>query len=432
MDRSQHRTAIADTSEAERRTGIPPRGTLASADEAHKGAGLAKPLAGVRVLDLSRMVAGGLTGMLLADFGAEVVKVEQPGVGDPLRQWSTGGEPFWWQVYGRNKRFVTLNLKAPEGRDLLMQALPRFDVLIESFVPGTLERMGLAWDVLRSRNRGLILTRISGWGQTGPASDRPGFGTLIEAASGFAAMNGEPGRPPVLPSFPVADMTTGLYAVNAIMFALYHRDVHAADGQVIDVALFESLFSLLGPLAAEYAALGTERTREGSRSRNSGPRGCYRTSDDQWIAVSGSTPKMAERFLHAYGLDAILDDPRFSTNEARVAHAEELDAAVRDAVQTRTLAENVAIIEANRLTAAPVQTVAAIERDVHWRARELTVAVPAAGSSVRMHNVVPRLSATPGQIRWAGGELGQDNAVVWGELGLTPADLQRLADRGVI
>jgi crotonobetainyl-CoA:carnitine CoA-transferase CaiB-like acyl-CoA transferase len=392
----------------------------------------AKPLQGLRVLDLSRMVAGGLTGMLLADFGADVVKVEQPGVGDPLRQWSTEGEPFWWKVYARNKRFVTLNLKTGEGKALLKQMVPRFDVMIESFVPGTLERLGLGWDVLRSWHPDLILARISGWGQSGPSRERPGFGTLVEAASGFAAMNGEPGRPPILPSFPIADMTSGLYATNAIMFALYHRDTHAGGGQVIDIALFESLFSLLGPLSAEYAALGTERTREGSRSRNSGPRGCYRTKDDRWIAVSGSTPKMAERFLRAYGLEHLLSDPRFSTNEARVSHAEALDAEVREAVAARTLDENVAIIDAHHLTAAPVQTVARIEQDPHWRTRGLTLNVPTEDATIRMHTVIPRLSKTPGRIRWAGGALGQDNAAVFGELGLSESDLSRLAADGII
>jgi len=220
-----------------------------------------KPLAGLRVLDLSRMVAGGVAGMLLADFGADVVKIEQPEVGDPLRQWTTAGQPYWWKVYARNKRLITLNLKAPEGRDLLSQLLPRFDVAIESFVPGTLERMGLGWEVLKGWHPGLILLRISGWGQDGPGSGRPGFGTLVEAASGFAAMNGEPDGPPIVPSFPLADMTSGLYARNAVMFALYHRSRNGGAGQVIDVSLFESLFSLLGPLPAESAALGRERRR---------------------------------------------------------------------------------------------------------------------------------------------------------------------------
>ena len=392
----------------------------------------AGPLAGLRVLDLSRMVAGGLTGMLLADFGADVVKVEQPGVGDPLRQWTTGGEPDWWKVYARNKRLITLNLKAAEGRDLLRQLVLRSDVMIESFVPGTLEKMGLGWAVLHGWHPGLILLRISGWGQDGPGSARPGFGTLVEAASGFAAMNGEPGGPPIVPSFPLADMSSGLYACNAVMFALYHRERNGGIGQAIDVSLFESLFSLLGPLPAEYAALGRERTRDGSRSKNAGPRGCYRTSDDRWIAVSGSTPKMAERFLRSYGLASLLDDPRFSSNEARVRHSLDLDRAIGDAIASRTLAENLAIIGENELTATAVQTVADIERDPHWQARDLTVSVPNGHTSVRMHNVIPRFSGTPGAIQWTGGALGQDNASVFGEIGLDSADLDRLRGDGII
>lgn len=384
------------------------------------------------MLDLSRMVAGGVAGMLLADFGADVVKVEQPGTGDPLRQWSTAGHAFWWQVYARNKRLVTLNIKAPEGHDLLRQLVPRFDIMLESFVPGTLERFGLGWDVLSLWNPKLILARISGWGQDGPASNRPGFGTLIEAASGFAAMNGEPGRPPILPGFPMADMTSGLYATSAIMFALHHRNMNGGAGQVIDISLFESLFSLLGPLAAEYAELGMERTREGSRSRNAGPRGCYETRDGQWIAVSGSTPRMAERFLRGYGLESMLSDPRFATNEARVIHAEALDAAIRQAVAARSLAENLEIIKENQLTAVPVQTVADIEQDPHWRARSLTVPVPNGHTPIRMHNAFPRFSETPGEVRWAGGSLGQDNEEVYGELGLGPGDLSRLTAAGVI
>jgi crotonobetainyl-CoA:carnitine CoA-transferase CaiB-like acyl-CoA transferase len=391
-----------------------------------------KPLDGIRVLDISRMVAGGIAGMLLADFGAEVVKVEQPGTGDPLRQWTAGGEPLWWKVYARNKRFVTLNLKAPEGRDLLLRMLPDYDVLMESFVPGTLERLGLDWDTLRARHPRLILLRISGWGQTGPDSGRPGFGTLVEAASGFADMNGEPGGAPIVPGFPLADSVSALYATNAIMFALRHRDAHQAAGQVIDLSLFESLFSLLGPLPAEYATLGTVRRRDGSRSRNAGPRGCYRTADGQWIAVSGSTPKMAERFLRSYGLEHLLSDPRFATNGARVAHSRELDEEITRAIGDRTLADNVAIIEANELTAVPVQTVAEIEADPHWQARGLTVEVPNGAGGVRMHNVVPRFSDTPGDIRWPGGELGQDNHAVYGALGLSCEDQQRLRASGVI
>jgi crotonobetainyl-CoA:carnitine CoA-transferase CaiB-like acyl-CoA transferase len=391
-----------------------------------------KPLTGVRVLDLSRMVAGGVAGMLLADFGADVVKVEQPGTGDPLRQWTVEGQPLWWKVYARNKRFVTLNLKSAEGRALLLRVLPRFDVVMESFVPGTLERLGLAPDTLQARHPGLVVLRISGWGQTGPGAARPGFGTLVEAASGFAAMNGEPDGAPIVPGFPLADATSALYAVNAIMFALYHRDVHHGTGQVIDLSLFESLFSLLGPLSAEYSAFGKTRSRNGSRSKNSGPRGCYRTSDGGWIAVSGSTPKMAERFLRAYGLETMLADPRFADNEARVLHGSELDAAVTAAIGARTLVQNVAIIDEHKLTAGRVQTAADIEQDPHWRARPLTVDIPDNGRSVRMHNVVPRLSATPGDIRWTGGALGQDTQTVFHELGISGDELKQLAATGVI
>lgn len=392
-----------------------------------------KPLEGIRVLDLSRMIAGGVAGMLLADFGADVVKVEQPGSGDPLRQWTTEGEPFWWQVYGRNKRFITLNLKAPQGRELLRRLLPRFDIVTESFVPGTLERLGLGWDVLRQWHPKLILVRISGWGQSGPSSQRPGFGTLVEAASGFAAMNGEPDGAPIVPAFPLADMTSALYAVNAAMFALYHRDVHGGEGQVVDISLFESLFSLLGPLAAEYKALGRLRERNGSRSKNAGPRGCYRTRDGRYIAVSGSTPKMAERFLHAYGLGHLLEDERFRTNEARVRHSRELDEVVAGAVAARTLDENLCIIQTHDLTAVAVQTVADIARDPHWAARQLLVDISNGSGSILMHNVVPRLSGTPGDIRRPGGKLGEDNDAVYRrELGLTTEELASFRQAGVI
>src|SRR5579871_1543582 len=197
-----------------------------------------KPLQNIRVLDLSRMVAGGLTGMLLADFGADVVKMEQPGTGDPLRQWTTDGHPLWWNVYARGKRFITLNFQDPAGKQILLEMLPRFDVLIESFVPGTMERHGLGWDVVHRVNPRLVMLRISGWGRSGPGANLPGFGTLVEAATGFAAMNGSADGPPILPSFPLADMTSGLYAVNAVMLALYHRDTHNGEGQAVDVSLF--------------------------------------------------------------------------------------------------------------------------------------------------------------------------------------------------
>ena len=391
------------------------------------------PLVGVRVLDLSRLVAGGALGMCLADFGADVVKVEQPGRGDPLRTWSTGGQSFWWRVYGRNKRSITLNLDSSEGRELLRQLLPRFDILVESFVPGKLESWGIGPETLHGWHPGLIMVRISAWGQDGPNRARPGFGTLVEAASGLAAMTGDADGPPILPPFPLADMYAALYAANAAVMALYHRDVHGAAGQTIDVALFEAVFSTLGPLAAEYAALGQVRSRGESRLRNTAPRGAYQTCDGRYPAVSASTPDTAERFLRAYGLGDLLLDPRFATNEARVGNADALDALITEAIGCRTLAENRQIVERHGLTAAPIQTIADIVADPHWQARELTVDVADDQGEVRMHNVVPRLSDSAGEIRWPGPRLGAHNQELYGEeVGLTPKELERLRHDGVI
>jgi crotonobetainyl-CoA:carnitine CoA-transferase CaiB-like acyl-CoA transferase len=393
-----------------------------------------KALGRLRVLDLSRMIAGGVAATHLADFGADVVKVEQPGTGDPLRQWTSEGRPYWWQVYSRNKRFITLDLKSDRGHNILLRLLPRFDVLIESFVPGALERLGLGWDVLSAHHPGLILARVSGWGQTGPGADRPGFGTLVEAASGFAAMNGEADGPPIVPSFPLADMTAALYAANAILAAVYHRDASGGTrGQVIDVSLFESLFSLLGPLPAEFAGLGRVRTRTGSRSKNSGPRGCFKTKDEAWIAVSGSTPKMAERFLSAYDLGQLLGEARFATNEARVRHSDELDRVVANAIGARTLVDNLAVIAKHKLTAVHVQTIAEITRDPHWQARQLLIDIDTRSGPVRMHDVVARLSVTPGRVDHAGGPLGEHNASFYQqELGLTEAEVAALVRSKVI
>lgn len=388
---------------------------------------------GVRVLDLSRLVAGGAMGMCLADFGAEVVKVEQPGRGDPLRTWSTEGQPFWWRVYGRNKRSITLNLDSTEGRELLHRLVPRFDVLVESFVPGKLEGWGIGPETLHEWHPGLVVVRVSGWGQDGPNRTQPGFGTLVEAASGLAAMSGEPDGAPLVPPFPLADMYAGLYAANAVLMALYHRDVHGGGGETIDVALFDAVFSVLGPLAAEHAALGHVRTRTGARSRNSSPRGVYATSDGGYLAVSGSTPDTAVRFLRAYGLGDLLLDPRFATNEARVRNAVDLDALVSAAIARLPLAEHRQIVAENGLTAAPVQTIADIVADPHWQARGLTVDVDDDAGAVRMHNVVPRLANSPGSIRHPGPTLGADNEAIYrDELGLSSDQLARLGRDGII
>ncbi len=338
--------------------------------------------------------------MQLADFGAEVVKVEQPRRGDPLRQWTTEGEPFWWQVYARNKRFITLNLKTPEGRRAAREdaaALRRVDGVVRpGHARAARSRLGRAARLEPEADSRPHL----GLGADGPASRRPGFGTLVEAASGFAAMNGEPDGAPIVPAFPLADMTSALYAVNAVMFALYHRDVHDGGGQVVDVSLFESLFSLLGPLAAEYAALGRLRERNGSRSqerrsarllphrRRHVHRGQRLDAED-----GRAVPRAPTASATCWTIRASPPTRRASSTPASSTRWSPAPS------PPRTLAENLRIIDANELTAVAVQTVADIERDPHWQARQLLLDVPNGAGAVRMHNVVPRLSETPGDIR---------------------------------
>ncbi len=411
----------------------PDEDVAAKPTSAGEGSEMSGALAGIRVLDLSRLVAGGAFGMVLADFGADVVKVEQPGRGDPLRTWRADGESYWWRVYGRNKRSVTLNIDSAGGRDLLRRLVPRFDILVESFVPGKMEAWGIGPETLHDWHPGLVIVRISAWGQDGPKRTQPGFGTLVEAASGLAAMTGDAGGPPVLPPFPLADMYAALYAANAAMMALYHRDMHGAPGQTIDISLFEAVFSTLGPLAAEHAALGRVRTRDDTSVRNTAPRGAYETSDGGHVAMSASTPDTAGRFLTAYGLGDLLLDPRFATNEARVRNVDALDELVAVAIARHTLAENLEIAGAHHLTAVAVQTIADIVEDPHWQARPLTIDVSDAQGAVRMHHVVPRLSGTPGEIRWPGPRLGAHNDGIYGqELGIPTEEMERLQREGVI
>lgn len=391
------------------------------------------PLEDLRVLDLSRLVAGNMLTLVLADFGAHVVKVEQPGVGDPLRTWKTNNLDLWWRVYARNKRSVTLNLAHPLGRSLLLQMVDRFDVLVENFVPGRLERWEIGPDVLLARNPRLVVVRISGWGQTGPYRERPGLGTLIEAMSGFAAMTGFPDRPPTLPPFPLADMVAALWGAAATVIAVSHAR-RTGNGQVIDLAILEPLFAILGPLAAEYRLAGQVRERSGNRSYNTAPRNTYKTADGQWVAISASTPHTAARLLDALGLSELLYDPRFATNEARVQHAEALDEILGEAIRRYTLHELMVLFIRHEVTAAPVYNVSQLLADPHVRARDLVIQVqdPQLGG-IPMHAPLPRLMGTPGTIRWPGPPLGAHNEEFYlSELGLTRAELERAKAQGVI
>lgn len=390
------------------------------------------PLEGIRVLDLSRLIAGGYIGTLLADFGAEVVKIEAPGKGDPLRAWSEANSELWWKVYARNKKSMSLDLARQEGRDLLLEMMPHFDVLIEGFIPGKMERWGLGPDVLLERNPLLIMVRTSGWGQTGAYSPRPGFGTLIESMSGFAHMTGTPEGPPTLPPLPLADMVTSLYGTSATMFALFHRERNGGRGQVIDLAIYEPMISILGPNAAEYQHFGTIPERRGNRAPTNAPRNTYQSSDGKWIAISAATQSMAEKTLRAIGRPELVDDPRFRTNADRVRNVEALDQAMQAEIGTRSQAKMLAIFHEAGVTAAPVYDIPALLEDEHVRTREVIVDVedPDHGT-VKMHNIIPRMSATPGRIWSTGPRLNEHADEVLRSIGFSDARIAEFRNDGL-
>jgi crotonobetainyl-CoA:carnitine CoA-transferase CaiB-like acyl-CoA transferase len=392
-----------------------------------------RALAGLRVIDCSRLIAGGVMATIFADHGADVIKVENPRGGDPLRTWLAGRGELWWKVYARGKRSITLNLTAPRGQALLRRLCRDADILIENYVPGTFEKWNLGWDVLSAENPRLIFARVSGWGQDGPYRDRPGFGTMVEAMSGFAFTTGEADGPPTLPSFPMADMVAALAGAAAVLTALRHRDLVSGRGQVVDISLYEPLLSVLGPDAAGYALDGTIRARQGNRSDNASPRGTYRTRDGKWVALSASTPASAKALFAGLGLGHMLDDPRFATNDMRVANNDLVEDALSHAIGARTLDEMVQLFETADLTAAPVYDIADISKDPHVAARGILQDVPDRDlGAVRMVAPTPRLSATPATVRRGAPRLGEHTREVLSEVGIAATEFQELERDGII
>jgi crotonobetainyl-CoA:carnitine CoA-transferase CaiB-like acyl-CoA transferase len=391
------------------------------------------PLRGVRVLDFSRLVAGNMLSLQLADFGAEVVKVESPGRGDTLRDWREAGVSVHWKVYARNKKSITLDLKAPEAPGIILDLAAHFDVLIESFRYRYLERLGAGPDALLARNPRLVVVRVSGFGQTGPYARRPGFGTLVEAMSGFAARNGFADREPVLPPLALADMIAGLSGAMATVIAVRNVEVNGGRGQVIDVSLLESIFSILGPEAAIYKLTGKVRRRVGSASEGTSPRNVYATRDGGWVAISASTQAMTERLFQAIGRDDLNRNPAFKTNSERVKRRAEVDAIVGDFIQARTLAECIEFFDKAEVTAAPVYDIGQFLDDPHVQERGIVVEAPDADmGEVPMHAVLPRLSATPGGLRRPAPALGEHTREIFARIGYSDERIETLAQKGVI
>jgi crotonobetainyl-CoA:carnitine CoA-transferase CaiB-like acyl-CoA transferase len=393
-----------------------------------------KPLEGIRVVEAATLFAAPIAGMLLADFGADVVKLEHPRKPDPARGHGPAkdGVGLWFKTLARNKRLATLDLSKPGGRGVFLRLAERADVVIENFRPGTLERWGLGPDVLDARNPRLVLARVSGFGQEGPYARRPGFGTLAEAMSGFASLNGEPGGPPLLPPLALADGIAAFAAAFGIMAALRARD-ETGRGQVVDTNLVEPLTMLLGPQVTAYDLLGTLQPRTGNRSGHNAPRNVYRTADARHVAVSASATSIAERVLRLVGRPDLVEQPWFQTGAGRVAHVDEIDAAVAAWIGARPRDEVLAAFEAAEAAIAPVYDAADLAADPHLAATGAFVTLddPEVGCT-KMSNVVTRLSETPGAVEWTGRAHGADTAEVLAEVGIGVDELELLRAEGAV
>jgi formyl-CoA transferase len=390
----------------------------------------------LRVVDAATLFAGPVIASVMGDYGADVVKIEHP-EGDNLRKlgWTKDGVSLWWALVGRNKRSITLALSHPRGQELAKRVLADADVFIEGFRPGTLERWNLAPEVLHDINPGLVIVRTSGFGQTGPYSSLPGFGTLAESISGFAYITGWPDGPPTLPPFGLADGVASLTGVFATMFALWWRE-HGGDGQgqVIDLSIYEPLFWLLGPQSLLYDQLGIVQERTGNAAPFTAPRNAYRTADGRWLGLSASAQSIAERVMRIVGREDLVAEPWFADHTGRLEHADELDAIIQDWIGQRSADEVLAAFAEHEAAIAPINSIADIFDDPQFQARETitTVEHPKLGP-LKMQNVIPRLARTPGRIDHPGPELGEHNDEIYrGELGLGDVELDELRGLGVV
>lgn len=396
----------------------------------------AGPLQGVRILELGQAIAGPFASAFLAWFGAEVIKVEPPGTGDPLRNWRVvrDGTSLWWYSMARNKKCVTLNLRVPEGQRIAGELAKRVDVVLENFRPGTLEKWGLGFKELKKANPKLIMARISGYGQTGPNAQMPGFAAVAEAFGGLRYVTGEPDRPPVRPNLSLGDSVAGLHAALGILMALYQRDAKGGDGQEIDVALYECVLNLMEGTISEYDGAGVTREREGMRLTGIVPSGTYPCADGAHIVIGANGDSIFRRLMAAMGRQDLGNDARLAQNDGRSRHVDEIDAAICEWSRRHSAAEAIRILESAEVPAGPIYSAADMLRDEHYRQRGVyEEAQLPDGKAVKLPTMAPKMSDTPGGLRWIGPPLGAHNNEVYRDwLGLPATELERLASEGVI
>ncbi len=391
------------------------------------------PLENIKILDLSRLAAGNMVSHMFADFGADVVKVEKPGKGDDLRNWKINGVSHWWAVYSRNKRSISIDLKKDEGLDLLKELVKSADVFIENFVPGTLEKWGIGPEQLNELNKKLIILRISGWGQTGIFKNAPGFGSLVEGMSGFAAMTGEEKQAPLLPPLALADMVAGLTGFGAILMAILASKKNNIGGQVIDLSLFEPFFSILGPWAASYKISGKVPARIGNRSNVAAPRGIYKTKDNKYVSLSASMQSMWEKLALTIGSSDLIKDPRFLTNSDRLNNQDDLDKPISKFIKKYNREEVLHIFSKEGITVGPVLDISEIIEHPYINDRKVLVDhYNKEYGNILMHQAFPRLSKTPGKVRHSAPLLGGDTDNVLKEIGISVKQIQMLRKNKII
>ncbi|WLH69840.1 CaiB/BaiF CoA-transferase family protein [Pseudomonas sp. FP2309] len=393
------------------------------------------PLSGIKVIEIGTLIAAPFAARLMAEFGAEVIKIESLGQGDPLRKWRKlhEGTSLWWYLQSRNKQSLALDLKSSEGLDLIKQLLGDADVLIENLRPGGLEKLGLGWEVLHALNPKLTLVRISGYGQTGPYRDRPGFGAIGEAMGGIRYTTGNPDSPPARVGVSLGDSLASLHGVIGALMSLLRVKTGQGDGQIVDVSLAESVFNLMESLVPEYDMLGHVRERSGGTLPGIAPSNTYLTADGAYVVIAGNSDPIYKRLMTTIGRVDLAEAPEFAHNDGRAAQSGVLDAAITHWTSSRPIEQVLSALEAAEVPAGRIYSVADIVSDPHYQARDMLLnAELPGGVSVKMPGIVPKLSETPGAVNWSGPALGQHTDGILGSLGLSAADIQRLKTRGVV